>query len=91
MIEEDELAMAKWILPEEIYEENNDYALTMKCCANSGKSMEIHAECGRRRAHVAGSLNRWQQKGLRKENRIGYAGESKTGKRASGDCDAEKG
>ena len=28
MIEEDELAMAKWILPEEIYEENNDYALT---------------------------------------------------------------
>ena len=28
VIEEDELAMAKWILPEEIYEENNDYALT---------------------------------------------------------------
>ena len=43
VIEEDELAMAKWILPEEIYEENNDYALTneMLCKFREefGKSM----------------------------------------------------
>lgn len=28
IIEEEELAMAKWVSPEEIHEENNDYALT---------------------------------------------------------------
>ena len=28
IIEEEELAMAKWISPEEVFEENNDYSLT---------------------------------------------------------------
>ena len=39
IIEEDELAMAKWVSPEEIREENNDYSLTTRCCADSRRIM----------------------------------------------------